>query len=855
LAVSKKTPVYGVRGEGWLGRTCVSVLLAGALFTSASVTSAWADWAQTLGIGQKSTNLGGAVTAAGADYDVFYTNPAGAAAFDSVMAGVGLKTLDTRTIKVKQIDAQTGFPILDPGKSGLDLSPSRTLSGSALAYIPSGGVYSPIPGYNNIVAGVGFGAPFVVSADFGNDRAAGNYGKFVTTDAAIIAAEVAPTVAMKVNDRLNVGVSVGFVTFKYLKLKTDFGTRLGAFSLASANLETNTDITLPIPPSGFAASFGETSFTVGAQYKIMPNVSLGLVYRSAVDVNFDGRVGVQALGFLNFKDKFEYETQQPRHLQGGVAWDVNPTLRLMADLRWTNWSDTKGFGQGSVIKLTQGNVNVLGALTGNFLGRPIRALEIDYRAQDTVSLHLGASYKLTPRWELQAGYVYDPTFMPTKTLDLITFSSDRHIVSAGATYKLPTVRGGEWDFTFGGQLTLYEERDIKAGQSAVAGGVNNTIEALLTQQQNLVRKSNILGGFEFGGYLWSVGASASYKFGANPAALEPGSGDEGSTPGLLLEKRAANKAIEAAEEARHTFDGYNSQAWRARTERDSGRKEALFFLRNTNFRFFGDIGFFAPQLVVSARPVDETQPIVLDDPKSFSFAVLSGSVTLSAQNLTALLNEHTFNYPAAPLRKLTAKTRDDALILSGELNRRGRWVPFSMEGPMSVANGSTLLFRPTRTLIDGQAADAILSAANVDLDELITIRAPGAYLEKSTIYLDAQQIFPPPRLLLSIRKVGLSDRGLTLDLNGGGPAPQFVKPPKASDSFIVIRGGDVKFLSVMLVSALMQIEATQGGERLDFSLYDYRKQLEAGHFSFAPDGAAMVYLKNAAAMNLGTPLP
>src|SRR5262245_37292214 len=121
-----------------------------AAFTVLGIGAAHADWAQTMGIGQKSTNLGGAVTATSDDFDAFYTNPAGAANFDRQFIGFGLKTVDTRGIKVEQSDINDGTPaapewgLLHPDADGLDLSPDKTLSGQSVGVVPSAGGYMPL---------------------------------------------------------------------------------------------------------------------------------------------------------------------------------------------------------------------------------------------------------------------------------------------------------------------------------------------------------------------------------------------------------------------------------------------------------------------------------------------------------------------------------------------------------------------------------------------------------------------------------------------------------------------------------------------------------------------------------------
>ena len=319
---------------------------------------------------------------------------------------------------------------------------------------------------------------------------------------------------------------------------------------------------------------------------------------------------------------------------------------------------------------------------------------------------------------------------------------------------------------------------------------------------------------------------------------------------LVAAKLKDAEAAERQAANRHIHGSYVSAAARPETERDSGRTETLMFLHNANFRFVGNLGFMTERAIVSARPKDPSQPVIMDDPQSFDLAVLSGRVILTPQTLTELINDHVFNFDGSPLRNVVIETKPGLLVMSGEMNRRGQWVPFSMEGPLAISGDSVLAFDPARTLIDGQSADALLEAANVDLDELITLKSPGVVLTKSTVYLDAAKIFPPPTLSLKLKSVGIEPRGLVLDIDSPNP-PRFADPLVNSDSYILIRGGDVKFLTVMPVNILMQIQATDSKAPLDFSLYDYRAQLAAGGIKFRPDGGLLVFLKNYSELETG----
>lgn len=96
--------------------------------------------------------------------------------------------------------------------------------------------------------------------------------------------------------------------------------------------------------------------------------------------------------------------------------------------------------------------------------------------------------------------------------------------------------------------------------------------------------------------------------------------------------------------------------------------------------------------------------------------------------------------------------------------RRGKWVPFLMRGPISLEKGHMLIYSPNHVEVDNNDATPILAAANVLLQELLTVKAPGAELIGSTVYLDALKLFPPPKLSFSIRDAKLEERGLVLSL-------------------------------------------------------------------------------------------
>ncbi len=311
---------------------------------------------------------------------------------------------------------------------------------------------------------------------------------------------------------------------------------------------------------------------------------------------------------------------------------------------------------------------------------------------------------------------------------------------------------------------------------------------------------------------------------------------------LVRDKRLAMLETQKYGSDWATYGEYVNEQIRTPTLRDSGRGEALLFARNTNFRFTGDIGFYLPELAAALIPNDPSQPVVFDDPQSFKIKVLNGQAVLSGTALTALLGEHVFNFPGATIRNLSVKTGAGSLTLSGEMIRRELWVPFSMVGGIVLEEGHILIYHPTDVKVDGKDATPILAAANVELEELLAVKAPGAVLIDSTIYLDAYKLFPPPTLLFAIAEATLEDRGLVLTFETVG-TPEFPEVGEVMNSGLIVRGGDVKIMRAMPVNVQAKLINKEGYD-LDFCLYDYREQVIGGYLKFLEDGTLVAYLKN-----------
>jgi|SaaInl4_135m_RNA_FD_contig_21_3264988_length_1491_multi_6_in_0_out_0_1 hypothetical protein len=312
----------------------------------------------------------------------------------------------------------------------------------------------------------------------------------------------------------------------------------------------------------------------------------------------------------------------------------------------------------------------------------------------------------------------------------------------------------------------------------------------------------------------------------------------------LIEAKFESARMQQEEAAsRRTLGSFTIPQVREPSGRDSGTSESLLFVNNTNFRFVSDIGFYIPKLSVALIPNDPTSPVVFDDPTSFAIRPLNGEVVLSGKALSSLMDEHVFDFKGAPLRNLKLSTQDGGVLTINAEMYRGKWIPLTMRGKITLEDGHILVYTPSFVSVAGNAAINVLIAANVLLDELLTVKAKGAVLKGSQIVLDTLLLFPPPKLLLNIASAKVEKRGLVLtfaaDVN-----PDFPPLIEERASNMVVSGGEVKFMRALPMNAYVQIVSDDEGSDLDFNLYEYRRQLTAGYLKLGEDGSILAHLRN-----------
>lgn len=193
-------------------------------------------------------------------------------------------------------------------------------------------------------------------------------------------------------------------------------------------------------------------WSVGAQYLLTDNTTLGLTYLSASSFDLAGNSLVTIPGMGTFNYDSVLEVTWPESVGIGVRHQLSSYQAISADAVWYNWSDA--FDE---FRMTLNNPN-------NPFPMVQENVPLDWR--DSVSLKLGYEHDLAIGGTLRTGYVYHRNPVPDGTLTPFIQATLEHAVSIGYGFQV-----GGWDLDLGYMYLFGSDRTV--GTSDLVGGAFN----------------------------------------------------------------------------------------------------------------------------------------------------------------------------------------------------------------------------------------------------------------------------------------------------------------------------------------------------------------------------------------------
>lgn len=267
------------------------------------------------------------------------------------------------------------------------------------------------------------------------------------------------------------------------RITPDLSVAAGAALLKlDATLENKLNMTLLGFPAGFPDGNQKfegdgqgVGYNLGLSAKLNDKISLGVSYRSAIDVTADGRVSTQLpagsdpVAPLFPTANGETKITLPRQISAGIAYRISPKAVIETGIRWEEWSS---FDE---LRIT---------FEQPIAGQTQRVTPRDW--DDTFAVNIGGHYNINDKYALLLGFLYENNPVPDDTFEPAIPGSDSYLCSIGMTADYEK-------FTYSISYGLQRKDDRTK---------NNTISAVDGSTAN----------GEYSAILHLLGVSFSYRF-------------------------------------------------------------------------------------------------------------------------------------------------------------------------------------------------------------------------------------------------------------------------------------------------------------------------------------------------------
>jgi len=243
-------------------------------------------------------------------------------------------------------------------------------------------------------------------------------GRYTTTEEWIIAPQLQPTVAYKVNDWLSVGIGAAF-TVGYMKVK-----------LVSPITQNNLELT-------------DTAYALQGNFGVMiqanDDLRFGVRYLSESKLDF-----TSSLSGSNLNKDLDLGIYMPQCLTISSAYTLNDQWTILADLGWEDWSR---FGKIEV------GFSGIGEVTTT-----------DIKAKDVYHFGIASQYQYNSKLMLSAGFSYDSTLFNDDERPLGLPIGEMYRYGVGFEKEISD------DFSIGSGIDLLWQGNVPAARSDVSNG-------------------------------------------------------------------------------------------------------------------------------------------------------------------------------------------------------------------------------------------------------------------------------------------------------------------------------------------------------------------------------------------------
>ena len=370
--------------------------------------------------GAKAAAMGGAFVAVADDPSAIAHNPAG-------------------LTKLKGTHLYNGISLVNLS-SEYESPEGRSQTTAFQLFFPPHAFLTSDLGFKDLAFGLGIYSPFGIGGRKWSDT---GFTRYASTEGLIATVNLNPTIAWRVLPQLSLGAGLD-ILYSSNQMARMVDQSLFAFRDAKLSFKGS--------GIGVGGNFGMLLFPEG-------KLSFALAYRSRIRLKQRGSLACEAIapplqplfGGGVFRTKASTVMEFPHIFSWGAAYRPTPRVTLSLEVNWFLWS-----------VLNRASLNLKTEVpAAHFTNMP---LAFDWR--NSLLIMAGVDYKVSDRFSLRGGYVYQQATVPGHTLNPGDPDADQHYISLGFGY-----RAGKWVVDAFYAIGFYVDR--KADNAILSGAYHS----------------------------------------------------------------------------------------------------------------------------------------------------------------------------------------------------------------------------------------------------------------------------------------------------------------------------------------------------------------------------------------------
>lgn len=264
-------------------------------------------------------------------------------------------------------------------------------------------------------------------------------------------------------------------------------------------------------------------------------------------------------------------------------------------------------------------------------------------------------------------------------------------------------------------------------------------------------------------------------------------------------------------------------------------------MRNVLFHLTAHASAHLEVLSGELWPTGKNEMVVFDDKNSFEVRVTNGTVSISPEGLSDIMNNHVFARKDASLKDITVSIDKGRLIVKGKLHSKGD-IPFATAVTLNVSSDGRLRVHTEKITALRLPLKGVMGLFGIELANVVnTSKIDGMDTDKNDLLMDLGKLLPAPHIRGKLSGVHVENNAIVTTFGDGGKS---LSPPTEKGNYMTFQGSPVRFGKLVMEQADLTVLDLDPGDPLDWDQDYYKEQLIAGYSKINSNFGVRAYVRD-----------